>query len=111
VDPWTCLLTNICEFRGYVVLALTRCSSFNAVRVPTTPADVPLAHSSDLHHIVVVRNDRYFKVDTKGRGKQELAEAFREVKKMADGKPGSGLGILTVDDRDIWTEVGHRFFL
>jgi carnitine O-acetyltransferase len=78
---------------------------FNAVRVPTTPADVPLAHSSNNHHIVVLRNDRYFKVDTCGRGKEELANAFKEIKKIADGTPGSGLGVLTADDRDVWTEV------
>ncbi len=24
---------------------------------------------------------------------------------MADGKAGCGLGVLTVDDRDVWTEV------
>ena len=78
---------------------------FNAARVPTSPADVPLAHSKDNQHIVVLRNDRYFKVDTKGRGKKELAEAFKEVKRMADGEAGSGLGVLTADDRDVWTEV------
>lgn len=75
------------------------------MRVPTAPADVPLAYDTDTHHIVVLRNDRYFKVDTRGRGKKELAEAFREVKRLADGKAGSGLGVLTVDDRDVWGEV------
>ncbi|RXK38400.1 carnitine O-acetyltransferase [Tremella mesenterica] len=78
---------------------------FNAVRVPTSPADVPLAYPKDTHHIVVLRNNRYFKVDTKGRGKKALAEAFEKVKKLADTKAGEGLGILTVDDRDVWTEA------
>jgi hypothetical protein len=44
-------------------------------------------------------------VDTKGRGKAELAEAFREVKRMADGTPGEGIGVLCADDRDVWAEV------
>jgi len=44
-------------------------------------------------------------VDTKGRGKKELAEAFKQVKRMADGTPGEGLGVLCADDRDVWTEV------
>jgi carnitine O-acetyltransferase len=78
---------------------------FNATRVPTSPADVPLAYSPNLHHIVVLRNNRYFKVDTKGRGKADLAEAFREVKRMADGMEGTAVGALTADDRDVWTEV------
>jgi hypothetical protein len=77
------------------------------VRVPTAPADIPLAYPSDNHHVVVVRNNRYFKVDTKGRGKAELAEAFAEVKRMADGTPGEGVGVLCADDRDVWTEVGR----
>ena len=77
------------------------------MRVPTFPADVPLAYPSDTHHIVVLRNDRYFEIDTKGRGKKELAQAFRDVKRMADGHTGSGLGILTADDRDVWTEVSE----
>ncbi|KAK8844806.1 hypothetical protein IAR55_006656 [Kwoniella newhampshirensis] len=78
---------------------------FNAARIPTKPADVPLAHPKDNHHVVVLRNNRYFKVDTEGRGKTELAEAFREVKKLADGKEGSGVGILTADNRDVWTDA------
>ncbi|WWD22640.1 hypothetical protein CI109_107133 [Kwoniella shandongensis] len=81
---------------------------FNAARIPTKPADIPYAHSQDNHHVVVVRNNRYFKVDTKGRGKAELAQAFREVKKLADGKEGSGVGILTADDRDVWTDARNH---
>ncbi|WVR03104.1 hypothetical protein IAU60_000094 [Kwoniella sp. DSM 27419] len=81
---------------------------FNAVRVPTSPADLPRAFSKDHHHVVVVRNNRYFKVDTKGRGKAELVDAFRKVKELADDKEGSGLGILTVDNRDLWTETRNN---
>lgn len=85
-------------------------SRFNAVRVPTSPADVPLAYpANENHHVVVVRNNRYFKVDTQGRGKKELSEAFKQVKEMADGKKGPGVGVLTGDDRDVWTEVSLCF--
>jgi hypothetical protein len=80
---------------------------FNATRVPTAPADIPLAYERDLNHIVVLRNNRYFKVEVAGRGKAEIAEALREVKKLADGKEGEGLGILTSEDRDVWTEVSE----
>jgi len=48
-------------------------------------------------------------VDTKGRGKAELAEAFKEVKRMADGTAGEGLGVLCADDRDVWAEVCLHF--
>ncbi|WWC90245.1 uncharacterized protein L201_005178 [Kwoniella dendrophila CBS 6074] len=78
---------------------------FNAVRTPTKPSDSPTNHGSNKHHIVVLRNNRYFKVDTKGRGKQDLVDAFKQVKKVADGQEGSGLGILTADNRDIWTDA------
>ena len=82
---------------------------FNAVRVPTSPADVPLAYDANKHHhVVVLANDRYFKVDTRGRSASQLAQAFKEVKQMAAGKAGSGLGVLTADDRDVWTEVSHQ---
>ncbi|ODN89753.1 carnitine O-acetyltransferase [Cryptococcus wingfieldii CBS 7118] len=78
---------------------------FNSARQPTKPSDLPKSFGPDNHHIVVLRNNRYFKVDTKGRGKKELQEAFEKVIKIADQKEGSGLGILTADDRDLWTET------
>jgi carnitine O-acetyltransferase len=55
---------------------------------------------------VVLANDRYYKVDTEGRSASQLSEAFKQVKEMAKGQSGSGLGILCADDRDVWTEVG-----
>ncbi|KAK1920548.1 acyltransferase ChoActase/COT/CPT [Papiliotrema laurentii] len=79
---------------------------FNAVRVPTSPADVPLAYEPEKHHhIVVLSNDRYFKVDTKGRSASDLVKAFEQIKKLSADKPGSGVGVLTADDRDVWTEA------
>ena len=81
-------------------------SRFNAVRVPTSPADIPLAYDpSKNHHVVVLCNDRYWKVDTRGRSASQLAEAFKQIKEKSKGKAGSGVGILTADDRDVWTEV------
>ncbi|WVW81207.1 hypothetical protein I302_103198 [Kwoniella bestiolae CBS 10118] len=83
---------------------------FNAVRTPTKPADLPVNHGTDHHHIVVLRNNRYFKVDTEGRGKQDLVEAFKEIKKVADGQGGSGVGVLTSDNRDLWTDARDHLF-
>ena len=51
-----------------------------------------------------MRNNRFFKVDTEGRSASELVEAFRKIKKTAASHKGSGIGVLTVDDRDVWTE-------
>jgi carnitine O-acetyltransferase len=88
---------------GEGVLILYR---FNAARIPTSPADIPLAYPSSLNHIIVIRNDRYYKVDTAGRSASDLASAFRTVKSLADAAgPGTGLGVLTADDRDVWTET------
>ena len=68
-----------------------------------------MGYNSDKnHHIVVLANDRYFKVDTQGRSASQIAEAFQQIKKVAKSHKGSGLGILTVDDRDVWTEVSCR---
>ena len=50
-------------------------------------------------------NNRYFKVDTEGRSASELAASFQKIKELAKGKAGSGVGVLTVDDRDLWTDV------
>ena len=97
--------------RGYGISKSGADDRFNAVRVPTSPADIPLAYPADTHHIIVVRNNRYFMVDTNGRGKKELAQAFKEVKRMADGTPGEGIGVLCADDRDVWAEVCWSMFL
>ncbi|KAL1407218.1 Carnitine O-acetyltransferase mitochondrial [Vanrija albida] len=78
---------------------------FNAVRVPTSPADVPLAYPRDLNHIVVLRNDRYYKLEVGGRSASEITAALNEIKKAADAAgPGAPIGVLTADDRDVWTE-------
>lgn len=78
---------------------------FNAVRVPTSPADVPLAYPKELNHIVVLRNNRYFKLEVAGRSASEIAEAMEKIKKEADTHEGSYVGALTADDRDVWTEA------
>ncbi|BEI82817.1 hypothetical protein CcaverHIS002_0306850 [Cutaneotrichosporon cavernicola] len=78
---------------------------FNAVRVPTSPADVPLAYPKELNHIVVLRNNRYFKLDVGGRSASEIAKAMDDIKKVADQAEGSYIGALTADDRDVWCEA------
>jgi carnitine O-acetyltransferase len=85
--------------------------SFNASRVPVTPADVPVTYpAAQNEHIIVLRKGRYYKVDTAGRGAAELAAAFKHIKQLADAQDEPApIGVLTVDDRDVWTEVsGHK---
>jgi carnitine O-acetyltransferase len=78
---------------------------FNAARIPTSPADVPFAYPKELNHIVVLRNDRYFKLEVGGRSASEIAKALEEIKKEADKAPGSGIGVLCADNRDVWTDA------
>lgn len=78
---------------------------FNAVRVPTSPSDVPVAHDPRANNIVVVRNNRYFKLDVGGRSASEITTALEQIKKEADTAEGSYVGVLTADDRDVWTEA------
>lgn len=54
---------------------------------------------------MVIHNNRYFKVDTKGRSASELAGALKKIKEIAKGSKGPNVGVLTVDDRDVWTDV------
>lgn len=80
---------------------------FNSSRIPTSPSDTfqiypPAANE----HIVVLCNNRIYKVGTKGLGVKELEEALEGVVKKAEGKgEGKGVGALTADSRDAWTEV------
>ncbi|GMK56889.1 hypothetical protein CspeluHIS016_0307290 [Cutaneotrichosporon spelunceum] len=78
---------------------------FNAVRVPTSPSDVPLAYPKELNHIIVLRNNRYFKLDVGGRSASEINKAMDDIKKVADQGEGSYIGALTADDRDVWCEA------
>lgn len=81
---------------------------FNAVRVPTSPSDVPKAYPKELNHIVVLRNNRYFKLDVAGRSASEISKAMEEIKKEADKQEGSYVGVLTADDRDVWTDARNH---
>ncbi|AFR92669.1 carnitine O-acetyltransferase [Cryptococcus neoformans C23] len=83
---------------------------FNSARQPNSPSDFAKAYGPDNYHIVVLRNNRYFKVDTYGRGAKELAEAFKKIKVIADREPGPNVGVLTADNRDVWTSARNQLF-
>lgn len=83
---------------------------FNSARQPDSPSDFAKAYGPGNHHIVVLRNNRYFKVDTYGRGAKELAETFRKIKAIADRQPGPNIGVLTADNRDVWASARKQLF-
>ena len=84
---------------------------FNACRVPAKPADHPVKYSSKDHkHILVIRKNNFFKVPHEHNGKQlntsELEAQFNKVYQMAEKKPG--VGIMTTENRDNWTDMRAR---
>lgn len=82
-------------------------SLFNASRIPTKPSDTfEIYPSAENEHIVVLRKNRLFKVQTKGLGVEELETSLKQVVEQAD-KLGEGLpiGALTGDNRDAWTDA------
>lgn len=80
---------------------------FNSSRIPTKPSDQPKTYPADSNqHVIVVRKNRFFKVDVEGRGAGELRKAVEEVVRVTDGQgEGVNLGALTSENRDTWTEA------
>ena len=84
---------------------------FNACRIPAKPADYPVKYpSSENQHIIVVRKNNYFKVPHEHNGQQlntnELEAQFNKVYEMAEKQPG--VGIMTTENRDNWTDMHER---
>ncbi|KAL7418992.1 Carnitine O-acetyltransferase mitochondrial [Cryptotrichosporon argae] len=79
---------------------------FNAARIPTRPSDVAHAHDKATNHVVVLANDRVWKVEASGNA-DDLEAAFAEVKEKSRD-PGQGVGILTSEDRDVWANAYKR---
>jgi len=81
---------------------------FNACRLPAKPVDYPVKYpAAGNEHIVVIRKNQYFKVPHEVDGKQlntsELEQQFRRIYEIAE--QGPAVGILTSENRDVWTEV------
>lgn len=81
---------------------------FNASRVPAKPADYPVKFDPATHkHIIVVRKNQFFKVLHEVDGRQlnttELEAQFRRVYELAKRVPA--VGILTSENRDVWTDA------
>jgi carnitine O-acetyltransferase len=81
---------------------------FNASRVPAKLADYPVKFDANQHkHIIVIRKNQFFKVMHEVDGRQlnttELEAQFRRVYELAQRVPS--VGILTTENRDIWTDA------
>jgi carnitine O-acetyltransferase len=81
---------------------------FNACRRPAKERDYPVTYSPEENkHFVVVRKNQFFKVMYEIGGQQlnttELEQQFKRIYEKAERVPG--VGILTTENRDVWTEV------
>lgn len=81
---------------------------FHACRIPAKPADHPVQYNpKENKHIIVVRKNQFFKVMYEVAGRQlntsELEQQFRRIYEKAEKAPA--VGILTTENRDIWTEA------
>ncbi|KAL2887138.1 carnitine O-acetyltransferase-like protein [Ceratocystis lukuohia] len=82
---------------------------FNASRVAAKPADHPIKFPpAENKHIIVIRNNQFFKVLHEVDGKQlntaELEKQFSYVYKSAQGKVPP-VGALTSENRDVWADA------
>ncbi|KAL0074914.1 acyltransferase ChoActase/COT/CPT [Phycomyces blakesleeanus] len=82
---------------------------FNNCRIPKKPSDFeaqfdPISNT----HVVVVRKNKFFVVDTVHNGQQlstqELQSQYERVIDAAGEAKGLPLGVLTAENRDTWTD-------
>lgn len=88
---------------------------FNNCRIPVKPADVEETYDPiNNTHIAVVRNNKFYIVDTVHNGKQlssaELETQFQRIIETARGSKALPIGVLTTENRDNWTDVSCFFF-
>jgi carnitine O-acetyltransferase len=84
---------------------------FNCSRVPKEGSDTSVKFNfKENQHIVVVRKNQFWKVPHEIDGKQlntaELELQFQRIYEKADKAPA--VGILTSQNRDVWTDVYAR---
>lgn len=82
---------------------------FNNCRIPVKPSDIEESYDPVNHtHIAVVRNNKFYIVDTVHNGKQlstaELEAQFERIIENARGSKALPIGVLTTENRDNWTD-------
>lgn len=83
---------------------------FNNCRIPKKPSDVNAMYDPKRNtHIVVIRKNRFYVVDTVYQGRPlttgEFEYQFQRIIDAAGYTKGPALGVLTADHRDLWTDV------
>lgn len=81
---------------------------FNACRIPARPADHPVKYAPESNkHIIAIRKNQFYRIEYEVDGEQlttrELEQQFRKVYEQAKSTPS--VGILTSENRDIWTDA------
>lgn len=84
---------------------------FNCCRVPEKPADTSVKYPYQGNpHIIVIRKNQFWKVSHEIDGKQlntsELEQQFKRIYEKAERS--APVGILTSQNRDVWTDVYER---
>ncbi|KAF9351323.1 Carnitine O-acetyltransferase mitochondrial, partial [Mortierella sp. AD094] len=82
---------------------------FNACRYPAKPSDFELAFDpSKNNHVAVVRHNQFFVFDLVKDGKvlstADIEAQLDAIVKLAGDRKDPSIGVLTSDNRDIWTE-------
>lgn len=89
---------------------------FNNCRIPKKPSDYEATFDIlSNNHVVVLRKNRFYVVDTIYNGKQlstaELQHQFQKIIDQAGQSKGIPIGVLTSDNRDKWTDVSCDYSL
>ncbi|RUS16391.1 hypothetical protein BC937DRAFT_91265 [Endogone sp. FLAS-F59071] len=82
---------------------------FNACRMPAKPSDYEMAFDpATNNHIVAVRHNQFYVIETQHDGRQlstaELEVQFAGVLAQAGDKKDPSIGVLTSENRDVWTD-------
>ncbi|KAI8875652.1 acyltransferase ChoActase/COT/CPT [Backusella circina FSU 941] len=86
---------------------------FNSSRVASTPIDTAIEYNPFLNtHIVVIRKNRFYFIDTVHNGHQlntkELEQQFQSVIDHAGSNKGMAIGCFTTEERDTWAKYRDR---
>lgn len=79
---------------------------FGTSRIPSKPSDTFHKYPrSETEHVIVMRKNRFFKLDTLNRGAKEIEAALKQIKETVGEQEGLAVGALTSEDRDVWTDL------
>ncbi len=83
---------------------------FGTSRIPVKPSDSFNKYPREqAEHVIVLRKNRFFKLDTRGRGAREIEAALEQIKQTVGEQEGLAVGALTSENRDVWAEVSRTW--